>query len=526
MHFITVTGIVSIRNKEDNMLKGKNILLIFSVLAIPLIIYFYFLKWKTNTIYGDDLYEYIEDSAPDKFLQIIGLLTNVDKFRPLHGLTAHSLIELFHKNLNYYYFFNVFIQTINAYILAIILNLFLRSAIISLFSSLLYALSRFSFYNISQLINGSEGLALTFFLLTLYFMTRAIRNFTFDKPQKRNDLLWATLTANASLYFHERYVVLFPCIVLIAIFFPGIKILSNRKRLSIIFIAAFSIFLNVAIKKYCYGISFFMGTDHTSMKFSFVSAIGFFTDAVLSIFQINSGPEFLIGIAFNSLNSVRKVVVFLLAGGVLVVSCKYLFETSKWFRQNDMRKRSFYIYLFLAILFVFCLVPAVVTVRLEQRWLQAPLIIFIVMTIVAINSLHFKNDNLKTISSVVFVFTFIWIDRCYLAKGIDNLYLKVAERRAGIFKTAINNGVINCFTTKLYIWENNNDANTNNEINWALAGGNNFQFYQGKSKKIFFIDSKSVIPTFNRDSAQVVFVRDSIEDITNEYFKDPIQFKR
>ena len=38
------------------MSKREKYFFILSVIAIPVIIYFYFLKWKTTTIYGDDLF--------------------------------------------------------------------------------------------------------------------------------------------------------------------------------------------------------------------------------------------------------------------------------------------------------------------------------------------------------------------------------------------------------------------------------------------------------------------------------------
>jgi hypothetical protein len=45
-------------SSKELMNKLKNILVLFLLVAIPVIIYIYFLQWKTTTMYGDDLYIY------------------------------------------------------------------------------------------------------------------------------------------------------------------------------------------------------------------------------------------------------------------------------------------------------------------------------------------------------------------------------------------------------------------------------------------------------------------------------------
>lgn len=507
------------------MRKTRNYSFIIAIVAIPVIIYFYFLRWRTTAIYGDDLNIFMGHSG----LHSLGEKINMDlvygKFRPVHGLATDLLIELFKKNIVYDYGFNIAIQTINTFIFAALLNLFVRSPWLSLFFALIVGISRFSFFNISQLFNGGclEGLALTFFLLSLFFIVRALRRSDLTPSEKARGVLLSILLANAAMYTHERYIVIFPFIILTTLVYPGLKVLSTRQRLTLILAALLSMILNIVIKKYIYTMPFLMGTGGTNITFSPSSASSLFADAFLSIIQINSGPDYLIGAAFSSLQVFDQVLVIILVCGMLAVLVFYITGTLKAYVKRKYINPDFLILILLSALFIALLVPAVVTIRLEQRWLQASFCVLVLILAIALNDLTAGKKYVRNSFFIGLGLLLLWTDYNYLYKGADNLYMANCERIAANFKQAIDNGLIRPGTPELYMWEKKRDPNIEREINWVLGEGTFFDFYQDKRKKFLYADSTTSMAGFNADSDQIVYPASRIVEVTKEYLRDSLR---
>jgi hypothetical protein len=509
--------------------------LIISILVVPIIIFLYFLNWRTQVMYGDDLIQYMLHARLNTFKEKIDLLLFAQKYRPIQGLSIHFVTETFQHNLLGYYTFNVVIQSINTIIFAALVNLFLKSPYLSLIFSLIVGLSRFSYFNISQLLNGGplEGLAITFLLLSVFYILKAILKKENTNKQKQANIIWSIVFANLSMYTHERYIVIFPFLALVLLLDPTLRSLSLKRRLVLALVAIGSIFLNVVIKKYIYSVPFFVGTGGTNIEFSFATALSYLTEGILSIFQINSGPEYLIGIKFTSLPLFEQILVILVVVGILLVFVMYGWNLWKAYARKEKDKPLFFpAFLFLLVLCGFCLVPAIVTIRLEQRWLQASLNIFIILIVIALSSAQFRNNTLKNVLASIFVLLFLWTDFIYLSKGMPNLYMTYAEKSAADFKKAIDNGTIRKSTDKLYIWEKKRDANTESAIMWSLGGGNLFEFYQNKPRELIFADSiydknysfpVSTFRNFDKAHEQIVYVGDKVIDISNEYLRDSLK---
>src|ERR1700754_4517752 len=106
--------------------------LMTAFVALACIIYFYFLNWRTDTIYGDDINIYNGYFGLHGFIDKMNMDLGFEKYRPVHGIAVQFLIEFFHKHLKLYYAFNVGVQAANALIMAFTINLFLRSPLLSL----------------------------------------------------------------------------------------------------------------------------------------------------------------------------------------------------------------------------------------------------------------------------------------------------------------------------------------------------------------------------------------------------------
>lgn len=504
--------------------------------AIPVTIYLYFLYFKTTTIYGDDIYLYMKQMATPTIKDAMNLDVGFQKLRPFHGLAANILYHLFDKNTTLYYLFNIFIQTVNTFLFALILNLFLKSPKLSLLVSIVTGLSRFTLFNINQLFNGGalEGLAMSFTLASLFFIFRALVANNQANSKKQKDLLLSILFANLTIYTHERYVVILVFIMATIMLFPTLKTVNVKRRIGLSSIALLSIILNVVLKKYVYHIPFFVGTGGTNISLSFSSVWSFFIDGVRAILQVNPGPEYLTGIKFGQLSLFNKLMVLLSLATLSFIAVSYILKIRKEHTaKNVLHNTHFTLLLFLAALFALLLAPAVVTIRLEQRWLQASLDIFVLMVAIMLSNLSFTKAYFKPALFALFIVFYVYTDSIYLHKGHHNLYMAASEKNVSEFKEAIDKGIIRPNASKMYIWvQQRNEGNEQGEI-WTFGGGDFYYLYQNKSKQIVFVDSVftktdsgyvSSFPNFNKNTEQIIY-RSShgVIDITNEYLTDSLK---
>lgn len=518
------------------MKSSGNYLFPLAVILTPVLIYFYFLKWRTSTIYGDDVSIFMHLSGAHSLSEKINMALSFQKFRPVHGLVMELLITFFNKDLGNYYLFNILIQTANVFLFAAILHLFLRSRWLSLSFSLIAGLSRFTFFNISQLFNGGalEGLAVTFFLLSLFFVMQVLAKTDLSPTEKRNGIISGILFANISMYTHERYIVIFPFLLLVILLFPGLRVLTKKQRAALTLAVLGSILLNVVLKKVVFSIPFFVGTGGSNISFSLANVFSFFVDAVLSIFQINSGPSYLVGISFSSLPLFDQILVVVLAGACVVVSVCYLISIRKaYIRKGKETLSRFHLLALLGALFVLLLGPAIMSMRLEQRWLQASFDVFILMLVIILNDWLPKGNLVKAPLLCLFIIFFIWTDYNYLNKGGANLYMVYSESLASDFKEAAAKGILRPQTRKLYILEKRKDLNIESAIRFDLGNGSLFEFYQGKSKELIFADSMydrsysfafSPFVHFNEQTDQILFLNGNIIDVTAYFRKDSLKY--
>jgi len=484
------------------MNKWKDYVLWWIPFIMAGIIYFYFLPVKTTVIYGDDVRNYMLHEGLSGFFDKINMELAFKKFRPIHGLSTHLVIYFFQKNLYYYYLFNVGVQTLNALLFAMLLNLFLKARWLSLFFSLLVALSRFSVFNMNQLLNGGvlEGLAKTFFFLSLFFILKTLMDPDPDVSKKMKRMILSILFANLSMYTHERYIMIFPFILLLLLFYPGLRSMAFRQRLLLLSMVGASMILNIAIKKYMFSIPFFMGTANTPISFSLSQSLTFFMHAVAMILHINN---------FLYLSLPQKALILVLFTWFTGVFWNYL--------RRPAPERL--IFLFLAGLFILLLIPAVVTVVLSDRWLQASFNVFILMIAMALPEMRAANKVFGRFSAPVFILLLLWID--YTSYHFNNVKRDDSKKVHFIFERAIRNGIIRENAEKLVIvgtYGNVYDP----EIRWKLGHGAFFGFYQHKSKQLIFTDSLSKVsflppfPPFDRNTWQVISIRDEIKDLTKE----------
>ena len=499
---------------------------------LPILIYGYFFDFRTMTIYGDDLYRFHDFQSVTGLCQRLTDFGFDGKFRPIFSLICSLCLNLFGKNLTLYYVFNVFIQSVNSFIFILTVDLIVESIGISFYLGLLFAFSRFAFYNVSQLYNGGplEGIAMTFFLLCLYNIIKLQKQVTSGRAFRH--LLICLFWANLAVYTHERYLALFVFIALVALFLPVEKKLDIKKRLTLVVICGLSIGLNVILKTHVFHISFLLGTSNAAIVFSPLAAFGFLEDGLLSIIQINSGQEFCAGYSHNSLSFPYQ----LLLGFITLL---WVYGLAKLLREISKKsgKQSGWLLGSLILLFFCCLAPAIVTIRLEQRWLEASFSIFLV--IVSLSFCYGLRDQirLRNILLIVFVILFLISDRHFLTMGANNFFQKEAERSATIFRQAVENHIIKIQSKHLFLYTKDRNTNYSNGLYWAVGGGYICDYYNGgNDKSLSFLDSLGIrsdssqiraMSSLDSLSCQVLVIQNGKAiDMTSQFFRDSLNSYR
>lgn len=544
--FYNRKGLMELTRPRQLTLPEKTLILAAGFVAIAIIVYFNFYRWRTDTVYGDDLFTFKDYFGVHGIWNRIVLQVDVQKFRPVHGVVFNSLIESFHKNTNLYYLFNSFIIAVDTFLLAMILNLFLNSYLFSFLFALTFGLSKFFYYCVNQLLFGGamEGLALAFFLCFTFFIVSAAIEKNGHAQKKLKYLLLSVLFANLCIYVHERYVITFGFLLIILFLYKGFRELSIRQKAIVASCILLSPLLNIFIKKTIYPMPFLLGTGGAKIKFSLSQVISFLEDGVLSIFQVNSGPEYLAGINYPQLPVFEKTLVWLMLSTLGVAAVLYVYNAlrsgfkprtpeneSQSLRDSKVDTSKAPLVFFLCMLYMVCLAPAVSTIRLEQRWLTASLAVYILICVIIFSSFKYRNNLVKYAVFFLFIFPMIKVNATYF-DGINNVFMYTGEKNADQFKDALNKNIIHANTTKLYLWEKQRDVNTENGLMWVLCDGYIFNFYGAAEKQLTFVDSVytrkdsglvTSFPDFNPQTSQIILFDTALKDITGEYLKDSLK---
>ena len=138
--------------------------------------------------------------------------------------------------------------------------------------------------------------------------------------------------------------------------------------------------LNIILKVLVFKIPFFVGTGSAwELGFNFNTAVIHYFLSILNIVGINIGPGYLYGLTFNSpemavqykIVSLSVTVIPLLILGIFIFT-HIIFNEDQNSKTDEIKK------MFLAVFLVCLMILSFsVTIRVEQRWIYAPFIVYI-----------------------------------------------------------------------------------------------------------------------------------------------------
>ncbi len=459
-------------------------------LIIFIFVFAYFFPLRTIVAFGDDIQvaKAVED-VPTILGRFFGAY-QVPRFRPVEQVVMVAEHYMFGKNLMAFFVFAVFIQSLNAYLLSRILSFFIQWRVLVVALCLVFAGSKFCYYNMTQLYNGAalEGLSMTWFMLFVY---NAVR-FLYESSIKKH-LYYACLFAVLAMFTHERYLVLAGSFAVTVWFIYGMARVGVKDKLIVSLLCLGAIFINFQIKHSVLKSNFMTGTAGFAIDLDPKQIWGFFYDGLCSVFEINTGIN--VGIDFEHLSFGSLIVMKMLVGivFVLIVLFGYLLVRN-WKKDTSQSKISLAILFFMVSLLVATLCAASITVRLEQRWLQAPfasLIIIVALLFGTAQRYIPRNLNLAYLGIAVL---FLIVDSNYLYGGYRNYYMKKTENYTIFFKQLIDEKKVDSTSPELYIVLPHRDGYTEVTLDWGLDGGVFFNYYGLNTKKLVFVGANDTIP--------------------------------
>jgi len=454
--------------------KNKTEILLLFLLFLLNFVWFFTLGGKT--LMGDDLVNWFTFFQKKTFVDAIFLNIDFEKYRPVYNLLQYVTFNLFGPNFKVFMFFNIFLNFLIVCLFFKIIKLVTRNnQFIAFSASILFITTRFSYYNLLQIIGSLEALSLLWFLSIIFCLLKAYKT-------NKNIWIYLMLIFNFLLLFtHERFMVLIP-VLFIALM--GLNRITLSKRMYFSLLLILPLVINYALKTLFFKINFLEGTSGTTITPSITTISKFMIDGILNIVGFIRGPRYLSGVSFADLSLLSQALSFLM----FLVLLLFFFKALRQLTNSERKERKNIIFLlsFFAITEFFLLLSASITIRQEFRWLFAPYIVFLVFISYLFSVTPIKRV-IKYILLVIFIVSSIFVNLEYRGK-LDLVYFTSSQKWADSFYDQTIRSGFTPDKYKILVLEFPSYI-------WVLRPTLYFkQFYQDKNYEIEFVKSINTYP--------------------------------
>lgn len=367
--------------------------LVATLLALALIavaIIWRFSPWTHKYFYGDDLDYLLSFRAGACATQASEILTATcqERFRPVASAFVIATMDWFGAQMKFYSVTNFIIQFIGAGVaFACARQLSGGRIIVAAIVALAIGTSRFALFHATQAIGPVESIAFSATLCCIYCVLR----FDAHSTKSSSWAIGALVSAFVAIYTHERFVVLAAWLMIAFLSSPTARF-NFKQTVFALALACMALPASyIGYKTLVLDTTFMIGTGGTHLGFDPGQIIAFAEDAILSLFGFNHGPEYLAGsqpqIGFN---------ITTLLGVVFTTSWLCLLALGATHALGNRRRAGVVASLdavrwpvLLVILACFTLLPALLTIRLEHRWLFMPFAFLLLIPAWAVN--HVSN---------------------------------------------------------------------------------------------------------------------------------------
>lgn len=455
-------------------------------------------------LYMDDLYLW-SCYGEQSFREFVFPMGS-SRFRFIFYLASWLELFFLENHVTWIVPFNIILNSLISFSVYRIAVRMSKRKLVSLAAAVAYLLSRMSYYQIGQLYGLMESLGLWAALGILYFLYRYVNG------KNTRAFLMANLLYFLASFIHERYMVLFPVLVLGLLFgakerFPmeaddefkaereqsefkgGRRVGKSRRRdqadhaaskWPLFFLSAGLFGLIQVIRLFTIGTLAPAGTGGTDVAdtFKMADAVGQAWEQVAFVFGRNSGPDYLcIQTYADSPWNIRMLIMgtnVVLAAAVLIFLVRMLFDRGMALAHLKT------IVLFLVFI-ALCIGSSSVTIRIEMRWVY-------VAYGAALLLLSYMSSIMGKAGILVFLYVgLLFPVETYYRSYWDNLYLWPGQMRYNsLAEETYEKYGEEIFDKQVYIIGNTYDMSEFTAETFLKVYDKN---KKGKNTKIQFIDS-------------------------------------
>jgi len=491
-------------NLKKIKFSGKLYTFVFFIFAV-IIAWIQYSPWMPRVFYGDDLIlrlQHIDGVCATKLSQVF-TSTCFDKFRPIPFAFNSITMSLFGNAVGHYMVVNIIIQGISATLaLLLFYKLSLNNYILAFFFAIAVAGSRFATFPIVVMNGTIEGLAVPMLLGMIYILMSVKKS---ESDRTVLTLNWMALFLGAMLILtHERYIVVMAWLVIVILTLPGNQALPKKSK-NILVLACFLITAVIITYKVLFlGSPFLVGTGGSKIGADYSAVSQHSIEAILSILGFNYGPEYLVGINIKNLPWFPSWLF------LFIMVTLFTYGIWKLIVFSIKNKNKIYWPTILLGLAFILLIPPVLTIRMEQRWLFAPFILLL-MAIAAVYGLASKISERKIAG---FIGAAISISSLSLDHEIMSHYSNTFYVASSRFSEIIFNNINIIKNDKI---ESIYLLKEKSYCSWVLNNGEFFRLYSDKKINTECIELSSSI----NNKSKIKIFKDSpsgnLTDVTEEF---------
>ena len=477
-----------------------------AVLGVLLFVFFAaltwlrFRPWMPQFLSADDLYNFMLYHG-DRFnspMSPIYFAETGQKFRFVFSYAVTAETHLFGPHPDRYFMLNVAIHALSGVMLCFLAASLSGSWIAAIILTSLAVTCRFALYQVAHLTGQVESLSLMFAMVSILAAKTSIER-NWDEKWK-----WVALAASFfALSSHERYVVVMAWLSLFFVFHHRAGSIRRRALFALACVALVG--SNVLMKIYVYKAHVMEGTANTPLAVDVGSIRDLLSQAVLSIFGINHGPQYLVGAEWMDFStSVRFAsVIFAVVVCLLVIAA---FTRREQYAPDEKVRWP----LAFAVLMVLLLLPPVLTIRLEQRWEVASF--FMLLLIAASGIAHVRTMSAHKIllpAALGALIVCAVIIEVRVSRSFEDISFVYGDRYATAAKHAIIDSKTSRPGTPIVL------ISPQSVCGGTLLDGGFFVIYEGAVRPVFCVDSTDAAPRANYPAGSHLFEASPTIEITD-----------
>ncbi len=454
-------------------------------------------------LYMDDLYLW-SCYGEQSFREFVFPMGS-SRFRFIFYLASWLELFFLENHVTWIVPFNIVLNSLISFSVYCIAVRMSKRKLVSLAAAVAYLLSRMSYYQIGQLYGLMESLGLWAALGILYFLYRYVNG------KNTRAFLMANLLYFLASFIHERYMALFPVLVLGLLFgererFPvetdeelkeerertefkgGRRVGKSRRRdrtdhavskWTLFFLSAGLFGLIQAIRLFTIGTLSPAGTGGTDVAdtFKLTDAVGQAWEQVAFVFGRNSGPDYLCIQTYGE--SPWNIRMLILGTNVVLAAAVLVFLVRMFCDRGMVLARLKTAVLFVAFI-ALCIGSSSVTIRIEMRWVY-------VAYGAALLLLSYMSSIMGKAGILVFLYVgLLFPVETYYRSCWDNLYLWPSQMRYNsLAEETYEKYGEEIFDKQVYIIGNTYDMSEFTAETFLKV----YDKKKGRNTKIQFIDS-------------------------------------